>query len=162
MSYHNLPPQERNTHKQSLPIRHVNVITLLFKGKKYVMKKLIAAFVLLFMITFMVVACGGGTSSGASNEVHMGSSNFVQSSITISKGSSITLIDDMAVTHIISNGMWVNGTPKPQQEAGAPVVKNMTFNSSGQTQTIGPFNTAGTFHYYCSVHVNMNLTVIVQ
>ncbi len=68
----------------------------------------------------------------------------------------------MAVTHIISNGMWENSTPKPQQEAGAPVVDKMMFNSSGQTQTIGPFNTAGTFHYYCSVHVNMNLTVNVQ
>jgi plastocyanin len=126
------------------------------------MKKLIAVFVLLFMITTLVVACGGGSSSGASNEVHMGSTNFVQSSITISKGSSITLVNDMAVTHIISNGMWENGTPKPKQEADAPVVKNMTFSSSGQAQTIGPFNTAGTFHYYCSVHVNMNLTVTVQ
>jgi plastocyanin len=27
---------------------------------------------------------------------------------------------------------------------------------------VGPFNTAGTFHLYCSVHLNMNLTVIVQ
>jgi plastocyanin len=124
------------------------------------MKKLIAAFVLLFMVTILVVACGGGSS--ASNEVHLGSTNFVQPSITISKGSSITLVNDMAVTHIISNGMWENSTPKPEQEAGAPVVKNLTFNSNGQTQTIGPFNTAGTFHYYCSVHVNMNLTVIVQ
>jgi len=126
------------------------------------MKKLIAAFVLLFTITILVVACGGGTSSEASNQVHLGSTNFTQSSITISKGSTITLVDDMTVTHIISNGMWENNTPKPQQEAGAPVVNNMTFNSSGQTQTIGPFNTAGTFHYYCSIHVGMNLTVIVQ
>ncbi len=124
------------------------------------MKKLIVAFVLLFMIAILVVACGGGSS--ASNEVHLGSTNFVQSSITISKGSSITFVNDMAVTHIISNGMWENSTPKPGQEAGAPVVKNITLNSNGQTQTIGPFNTAGTFHYYCSVHVNMNLTVVVQ
>ncbi len=125
------------------------------------MKKLVAAFVSLFMITILVVACGG-SSSGASNEVHLASTNFAQPSITISKGSSITLVNDTATTHIISNGMWENSTPKPQQETGAPVVKNMTFNSNGQTQTIGPFNTAGTFHYYCSVHVNMNLTVIVQ
>ena len=29
-------------------------------------------------------------------------------------------------------------------------------------KTIGPFNTAGTFHLYCTVHQGMNLTVIVQ
>src|SRR5215472_8448968 len=118
-----------------------------FSKERSSMKKLIAAFVSLFMITILVVACGG-SSSGAS--VHMGSTNFVQSSITISKGSNITLVNDTATTHIISNGMWENSTPKPEQEAGAPVVDKMMFNSSGLTQTIGPFNTAGTFHYYCS------------
>jgi plastocyanin len=92
----------------------------------------------------------------------MGNTNFTQSSVTISKGSNINLIDDNAVTHVISNGSWVNGTAKPATEPNAPTVSNLMFNSAGQSQTIGPFDTAGTFHFYCSIHQNMNLTVIVQ
>ena len=90
----------------------------------------------------------------------MGETNFLQPSITISKGSSLNLIDDVAVLHIISNGSWVNNVIKPAREPGAPVVNNLHFNAAGQSMAVGPFNTAGTF--YCSGHLNMNLTVIVQ
>jgi plastocyanin len=92
----------------------------------------------------------------------MGQTNFVQSSVTISKGGSISLIDDANSTHIIANGIWQGNTPKPGTEAGAPPAHNLQFTSAGQSQTLGPFNTAGTFHYYCSVHPGMNLTVTVQ
>lgn len=125
------------------------------------MKKLIAALVSLSLVTVFVIACGGGSGSG-STDVHMGNTNFTQSSVTISKGSSLNLVDDVAVTHIISNGSWVNGTPMPATEPGAPTVSNVQFTSAGQSQAVGPFNTAGTFHLYCIVHQNMNLTVIVQ
>ena len=106
---------------------------------------------------------GGGTSSGgggAGAAVHMGATNFLQSSVTISKGSKLTLIDDQQVEHIIDNGTWVNGTAKPGKEPGAPAV-NVTFNG-GDTQDVGPFTTAGTFHLYCTIHQNMNLTVTVK
>jgi plastocyanin len=92
----------------------------------------------------------------------MGETTFLQPSVTISKGSSLNLIDDVAVLHIIGNGSWVNNTIKPAREPGAPVVNNLQFNAAGQTTAVGPFTTAGTFHLYCSVHLNMNLTVIVQ
>ena len=174
------------------------------------MKKVIAAFVVLFLVTMLGVACArprtepsntasvvtpqagssGGTSQGSSSggasqgsssggasqgsnsggasqgskstNVHLGQTNFTQSSVTISKGSSINLIDDAAVVHIIANGTWANNTPKSGAEAGAPTVNKLQFNSAGQSKTIGPFNTAGTFHLYCSVHQGMNLTVKVQ
>ena len=128
------------------------------------MKKLVAAFVLLCLVTVLVVACGGGNngSDGARNDVHMNDTNFVVPSITISKGSSINLISDTGVAHIISNGKWVNNIPEPATEPGAPVVNNLMFSNAGQSQAVGPFNTAGTFHLYCSVHEGMNLTVIVK
>ena len=91
----------------------------------------------------------------------MGDQNFLQPSITISKGSNLTLVDDTATVHIIANGSWVNGNAQPMQESDAPVVNNLQFNGN-DTHTIGPFNTAGTFHLYCTVHPNMNLTVVVQ
>src|SRR5712692_6250474 len=141
------------------------------------MKKLFAALVALFVVTILVVACGGGNSAGTTasptsgitntatsggNTVHLTSNNFAQPSITISKGSNVTLVDDVTITHIISNGSWQNNTPHPAKESGAPVVSNLIISTSGQTATIGPFNTAGTFHYYCSVHVGMNLAVVVH
>jgi len=122
------------------------------------MKKLLAALILLGLVTVLLAACGG--SGGGTNDVHLGTSNFVQSSVTLSKGSSLNLIDDTSVVHIIQNGSWVNGTPRPTAEPGAPTV-NQQFNGN-DNHMVGPFNTAGTYHLYCTIHQNMNLTVIVQ
>ncbi len=129
------------------------------------MKKLIAIVVALSVVTVLTAAsCGGSGGSGGSGDtgVHMGETTFLQSSVTISKGSSLNLIDDVPVLHIIGNGSWVNNVIKPAREPGAPVVNNLQFNAAGQNMAVGPFNTAGTYHLYCSVHLNMNLTVIVQ
>ena len=132
------------------------------------MKKLIAIFVALSLFTVLTAAScggsagGGGTGGSGGTGVHMGETTFLQPSVTISKGSSLNLIDDVAVLHIIGNGSWVNNTIKPAREPGAPVVNNLQFNAAGQSMAVGPFTTAGTFHLYCSVHLNMNLTVIVQ
>ena len=132
------------------------------------MKKLIVIFVALGLFTVLTAAScagsGGGTGAGggAGASVHMGPTTFLQSSVTISKGSSLSLIDDVPVLHIIGNGSWVNNVTKPAIEPGAPAVNNVQISTAGQSITVGPFNTTGTFHLYCSVHLNMNLTVIVQ
>ena len=134
------------------------------------MKKFIAIFVALSLFTILTAAsCSGtagggstGTGTGTGTSVHMGATTFTQPSVTISKGSSLNLIDDVPVTHIISNGSWSDNVAKPATEPDAPTVSNLQFNSAGQSMTIGPFNTVGTYHLYCSVHLNMNLTVIVQ
>ena len=114
-------------------------------------------------LTLILVACGatGAATSSAPNQVHMNATNFAQSSITVKKGESITLIDDAPISHIIANGMWENGTAKPQDEPGVPQVKDLQISGSGQA-TLGPFTTAGTFHFYCTVHPGMSLTVVVQ
>jgi plastocyanin len=104
---------------------------------------------------------GGGQSGAASSAtVHMGDANFLQDSVTISKGGSVTLVDDSSVIHIIQNGSWVNGVAKPAKEPGAPTVQ-VSFQGK-DSHDIGPFNTAGTFHVYCTIHPGMNLTIIVQ
>jgi plastocyanin len=101
---------------------------------------------------------GGG---GGGTTVHMGLTNFLVSSTTIPKGSMLTLIDDAAVPHIIKNGSWdASGTAKPASEAGAPTV-NQSF-SGNDTHMIGPFSTAGTYHIFCTIHTNMNLTITVK
>jgi plastocyanin len=100
--------------------------------------------------------------AGTAKEVHMNSTSFVQAALTIQKGQSVTLVNDDAFTpHIIANGAWENGTPKPAKEVGAPSVNNVQINGDS-SQTIGPFTTAGTFHFYCTIHPGMELAVIVQ
>lgn len=122
------------------------------------------AICLLAMLTIMITACTVGNSTGSDNNpntVHMGDSDFNQSSITIKKGTSLTLVDDSASVHIIENGTWdSNGTQKSERENGAPVVDAQL--NGGDSKTFGPFNTAGTFQLYCTVHPGMNLTVIVK
>jgi len=130
------------------------------------MKKHIALSTLLVLLALTLISCtvvGNTNNPGSSdNTVGLDTQSFTPSSITIKKGSSITLDNQDAVAHIITNGSWQGSVPDSQSEPGAPVVNNLTISSVHQTATIGPFNTAGTFHFYCIVHSGMNLTVIVQ
>ena len=139
------------------------------------MKKKRSSFLLLTLATvalgsILLAACSrtgllsarvptGQWSIAQEPTVHMGVCYFVQSSVDVPKGSKLMLIDDGAYVHILSNGSWVNGTPKPAKEPGAPTVNNLQIN--GNNVEIGPFATAGTFHIYCSIHPNMNLTIVV-
>lgn len=124
--------------------------------------------------SLMVAACarpgtttaGGATptaSAGpagcASGTVQTHATNFVQPCVNIAKGASVTIVPVVVSLHILTNGSWVNGTPHPAQEPGAPTISNVQVTNA--SITIGPFTTAGTFHVYCTVHVGMNLTVNV-
>jgi len=102
---------------------------------------------------------GGGSGGCASGTVHMNASNFTQPCVNISKGSKVTLVDDVQVLHIITNGQWVNDSPQLSVQPGAPTINNV--NISGGSGDIGPFNTAGKFNVLCTVHVGMNLVVNV-
>jgi|SRR5215469_5533438 len=142
-------------------------------------KKIVIVLLLCSAATVLFVACGGtGTPSGTTSTptsegttgntgtsessvaVHMSFQTFAQPSVTISKGSSITLIDDVPVPHHIANGTWDNNAAQPLKEPNAPAV-DVQFTGNDQ-QVIGPFTTAGTYHLYCTIHPGMNLTVIVQ
>ena len=124
-------------------------------------KKLFCGLLLFGMITVLFCACAIRDAGAATCPcVHMSGADFIQHSITIQKGQSILLIDDAASEHIIVNGSWVNGQQQPKKEPGAPTV-NVTF-TGGDQMPIGPFNTAGTFHVYCTIHNGMNLAITVQ
>ncbi len=129
------------------------------------MKKIIVSLVLIGIATILFAACSGvAGDSGSSqpNTVHMTDSTFGKSSITIVKGSKLTLISDTSQAHIIDNGTWgSDGLPHAKVESGAPVIKDATFQDS-TPQSFGPFNTPGTYQLYCTIHSSMNLTVIVK
>jgi plastocyanin len=91
----------------------------------------------------------------------MGMQSFKQSSVTIKQGQSLDLVNDSSNVHLISLGQWVNGSPKAETEAGAPQVHNLEFTAQA-SHTVGPWNTPGTYHLYCTIHQNMQVTVIVQ
>ena len=123
------------------------------------LKKLCTLLVLCSVAALLLVACSS-TSSG-SNQVHMNDTDFVQSSISIKKGESVTLVADTFTGHTIANGTWVNGAPQPSKEPDAPVINNVSVGGN-TSETIGPFTSAGSFKLYCTVHAGMNLTVVVQ
>lgn len=153
-------------------------------------RKIIGICALFALVGLLVVACGGGNGGGggggnptstptnggnsgsgsgksnenniASNAVGLTATNFASSTITIKKGESVILKNQTSTVHIISNGSWNGNTPASKAEAGAPTVGSLMLNTDGESKSIGPFNTAGSFHYYCSVHPGMNLLVLVQ
>ncbi|GCE03022.1 hypothetical protein KDAU_03510 [Dictyobacter aurantiacus] len=90
----------------------------------------------------------------------MGASTFIESEVTVPKGQKLDLIDNVAAPHVIKNGTWNGSTPDPTTEPGAPTV-NASFTGNDK-QTVGPFNTAGTFKLYCTIHGGMKITIIVK
>ncbi|MHB8597085.1 MAG: cupredoxin domain-containing protein [Ktedonobacteraceae bacterium] len=128
------------------------------------MKKF-ALFIMLAVILTFVIACGGTSSSVGSNNpntVRLEGQSFATSSITISKGSTITFLDDPnnGALHILVIGQ--NGQQVSEQ--GAPDFGGVAGQrvDIGDTWTTPPWNTTGTYHVACTVHPLMNLTVTVK
>ncbi|HEU5382140.1 MAG TPA: hypothetical protein VFV38_42535 [Ktedonobacteraceae bacterium] len=101
------------------------------------------------------------TTTNGTPTVHMTGSHFSTNVVLVPKGEKLLLVDDDANEHLIQNGFWTqSGLPYPQEEPGAPVVHNLEI--AGGSASIGPFTTAGVFHFYCTIHRGMSLTVVVQ
>ncbi|MBO0783521.1 MAG: hypothetical protein J2P37_32315 [Ktedonobacteraceae bacterium] len=117
------------------------------------MKRLLIALLTCSLLSALLVACSSeGNSTTQSYSVHMNATNFTQSSITLTKGSSITLINDSSVPHIFANGSWMNGGAQAMHEPGLPALTHPQLMGQA-SQTVGPFTQAGTYHFYCTVHL---------
>ncbi|GLV53207.1 hypothetical protein KDH_00620 [Dictyobacter sp. S3.2.2.5] len=92
--------------------------------------------------------------------VKMGANNFLQPEVDIKKGQKIDLVNTANDQHVLANGQWQGSKQVKTTTPGAPSV-NLTVQGN-QTSTIGPFNTAGTFHIYCTIHQGMDLVVKVS
>jgi len=139
-------------------------------------KQSLAALVLCIATAIALTACGNtsvGSASGGSNNlpssadgtgnpaVHMDNTTFIQPTITIQTGQSVTLIADTYAPHRLANGTWENAVAKPAREQGAPTVANLEIPDHA-SRAIGPFTTTGTFQFYCILHAKMNLAVVVN
>ncbi|QBD78013.1 hypothetical protein EPA93_19230 [Ktedonosporobacter rubrisoli] len=125
-------------------------------------KKIIFGVLGFALLTVLLVACTvrDQASLPTGPSVHMSASDFVQKTITIKKGQTLTLINDASAPHTVVNGKWEGSKQVAEKEAGAPTVSlNFTGNDRKSTP---PFNTAGKFDIYCTIHGGMNLTVTVE
>lgn len=95
------------------------------------------------------------------NTVALNVGSFSQTSMSLKKGESLTIVDSGSYHHNLSMGRWISGHPVLQKEAGAPNLRNKDVNGAGVTVVVGPFNTAGTFYIICSLHHNMQLKITV-
>ena len=105
-------------------------------------------------------APAGTTYTNGVPTVHLSAGSFDQTTVTIATGSKLLLVDDTSSVHIIDNGTWQGRAAHTAREPGAPLVDNV--HLSGDSATIGPFTTAGTYHIYCVVHPGMELIIVVQ
>lgn len=101
------------------------------------------------------------TTTNGMPTVHTAGSRFLTKVVLVPKGERLVITDDDGEEHIIQNGSWTaNGTPQSQAERDAPIVNHLDLKAG--SKIIGPFTTAGVFDFYCTIHLNMNLTVVVQ
>ena len=125
-------------------------------------KKILVGFLVFGLLTAMLTACSiyDEATVPQGPQAHMAGASFLETSVNVKKGDMLTLVDDATAQHIIKNGTWNGSTPQPKTVSGAPTV-DVTLNGN-DSATIGPFNTAGTYQLYCTIHPGMNLTVNVQ
>jgi plastocyanin len=126
-------------------------------------KKLLFGLLGFALLTILFTSCRvvDASTLPKNPKVQLGQANFLISTISITKGQSIDLVDTVSSNHVIVNGQWVGSRQEPKKEPNAPDV-NVTVSAAGQSKTVGPFATAGTYNIYCNVHQGMNLTITVK
>jgi plastocyanin len=124
-------------------------------------KKIVGGMIAFALMTILFAACTivNASTLDTGPQAHMGNTFFKIDHINIKKGQKLTLVDDVAVQHIIVNGSWQGTTAVSKTESGAPKVYA---NITGGTSAVGPFTQAGTFNLYCTIHVRMQIKVIVS
>lgn len=84
---------------------------------------------------------------------------FAVDTVTVHRGGTVTFVNDSGFLHVIGPGDdgrlgSQSGTPNLGQR-GAFV------SESGDRFVSGPWDTPGTYHITCSLHPEMNITIIV-
>ncbi len=124
-----------------------------FFMKKNIIRKLILFGLTALILTSVFIACsknnddsGGTGGTGTTNSVSIKNFAFSVTSLTVSKGVSVTWTNNDAVAHTVTadDGTFDSGNITP----------NGTYSKT--------FTTAGTFAYHCSIHTNMKAKVVVQ
>ena len=112
-------------------------------------KKVLLVTVVFGLLTILFAACTIRDSSqaAAGPAVHMGGADFLQKSVTIKKGESVTFVNDDTVPHNIVSTSAGNEFNLGSQPPGAAT--DVTFKQAGDVQVI------------CAIHPRMKMTVQV-
>jgi len=132
------------------------------------MRKFIVGILPLSLVfAFVLLGCGKTPGTGTTSTstppgtVTMSSNNFVQHTVTINAGQAVHFDDPSATggTHVICLG---KDEVCDKTASGPTELQNDGFTiTPGQTKDV-VFDKPGTYDVTCSVHQNMNLTVIVK
>lgn len=121
--------------------------------------KVLFRFMLPVILVAVFLGCSSSSNSsptappvGGQNTVTMQNTAFSPQSITVTVGTTVTWTNKDPFPHTVTSG--TPGSPDGMFNSGN-IAPNGSFSHT--------FNTAGTFHYYCTIHQpNMTGTVIVQ
>jgi len=123
--------------------------------------------VVLLVVALTLISCGKpqgsgiGSASVPATTVQLNTNNFVQTTRTIKAGQTLLFSDtvDGGGFHQICLG---HNQMCDTQATGPSALMSPGFTiQSGKTMSV-TFPTAGTYQITCTVHPNMNLTVVVQ
>lgn len=126
------------------------------------MKTRISGAVALLVVLPLLALAACGQSTAASNEVSMAAADFSTTSITIKVGQAVHFTDPAGIGGMHTICLGANGTcdtsAKGPQAFQSP---GFTINAGDPAKDV-TFDTPGTYKVTCSIHPNMNLTVIVE
>jgi plastocyanin len=103
-----------------------------------------------------VVVAARRAPTGTIGMTHEG---FAVSTVTIPVGSRLTFFNDSSFVHVVGPG----DDGRLGSEAGTPQMtdRGAFLSEKNDSYTTGPWLVPGTYHLTCSLHPEMNLTVIV-
>ena len=123
---------------------------------------------LLFVFMFMAAGCGktpggggGNTNTGPVDQINLTVDDFASKSITVKAGTPFKFVDpsDTGGIHIICTGDNAKCVDNP--DAPKDLLGQGFQIQPGETKTV-TFDKPGTYHIACTLHINMNMTVVVQ
>jgi plastocyanin len=122
---------------------------------------ILAVPVVLLLVGLALVSCGSGSASVPNTTVQLNDNNFVQTTRTITAGDTLLFSDtvngggghQICLGHNQMCDTTATG-PSALMSPGFTILPGMTMSVT--------FSSSGTYQITCTVHPNMNLTVIVQ
>ncbi len=91
--------------------------------------------------------------------VGMTHEGFRESRVTIPRGGTVTFYNDSGFLHVLGPGD--DGRFASEPGSAQLGTRGAALSETGDTYVAGPWNTPGTYHITCSLHPEMNITIVV-